>query len=139
MILTIEAPTAEELKAKVLEVAKSFYDEMNGTTAVSLDSTGPAANGAAPAEKEKRKRRTKVEMAEATAANTTTAAVATEVAPEASKSAKTKADVINALSKVNAEKGMLAAKGVLAKFDCQRISELPETAYAEFVKTCNAQ
>jgi hypothetical protein len=52
--------------------------------------------------------------------------------------AVSKTIAIEALQKVNVEKGFEAAKSVLAEFNVKRFVELPESEYADFVQACQA-
>lgn len=49
-----------------------------------------------------------------------------------------KDDVRAALGKLNESKGLEVAMAVLKQFDAQRISDLAENQYAEFIKACEA-
>ncbi len=59
-----------------------------------------------------------------------------DLASEPTIKVTTREDALQALQKVNSEKGLPTARVVLAKFGCQRISEVKEEQYSDFVAAC---
>lgn len=49
---------------------------------------------------------------------------------------KTKQDAVEVLIKVNTKFGIEKAKELLGSFGCEKMSELPEEKFTEFVKVC---
>lgn len=60
----------------------------------------------------------------------------TEISPEPSQTPPTRSEAIEALRNLNNVKGMPQAKAVLSQFKCNRISELKEEDFRQFIKAC---
>lgn len=102
-------------------------------TLIALSAGGETTEAAPPKKKAPAKK--------APAKKATKAAAKEEVKAETEPAAETKAidstDVLHALQKVNNNKGLAAAKEVLAKFGADRYSEIRSEDHAAFIKACD--
>lgn len=158
MILTIEAATANELCSQLREIVKSFGIEVDSNqlplplAIVPNAATAPTAStsldAVESAETQKRKRRTKAEMeadAVAKAASPVVTSIVNPTPPTPSTPLTTAVvteltidQVRAALGQVNDVKGTPAARELLTKFSCARISDLKKEKYTTFVEECRA-
>ncbi len=157
MLLTIDAPSAHELKLQLVEICHSF-----GIAAVLPEAPiVPERMIHSPASSATRKPRSKpsqeIELpvsdrpvASAAAAEHAQPAAASEPASESSAESSAesppagapppniKEQVFTALKALSTKKGLTTAKKVVESFKIGRISELPESQYQEFIKACDA-
>ena len=142
MILTIEATTAEELKAKVLNLAACYgatsSAELNEAPAI--DKEPPAAETpAAETPAEPRKTRSKKAARAAPASSDPQSEPvfpSTNDTPAAE--SVTIEQVRKGLEQVMKEKGYPQAQAVLARNGCKRLSDLTPAGYGAFLKDCEA-
>lgn len=120
MIITIDGANANELKSKIAELAKAFGVETGMPAQLSLMTESPAVEDS-PKKRGKKKAESIVSTEETEAL--------TEKAP-------TSASPLDALQKLNAAKGLDAARAVLAEFGCAKLSDIKEAQNADFILAC---
>jgi hypothetical protein len=154
MVLTISFDNADELRAKVLDLAKVF----NGEQTIAA----PAPDLRLMSTPEG------VEIKDAVPSDTPPAnlsVVSKELEPETSKPGKrgrpkketteikekiatpapvaptqplSREQVKTALEQLNAARGITVVREILAKFNCSRLSEVKEEQFADFIAACQA-
>lgn len=158
--ITIQAKNAEELRQKIIDLGDVFGVSVSTVTRPRSQDAAQDAEQLTmpegilnPTPKKTRRPKGALPVEEAISkANLTAQAIVTEVtksnpkvqelppveaAPETTlDEAPTKDLVRQALEKFNEEKGLDAARDLLAKFNCRRLSELPVEKYADFISAC---
>lgn len=151
--ITITGEEADAVREKVLALASLMQNNDHAVAKTENVSQEPKITGEnikeamaaeqaddAPAPETKRKRRTKAEIAADAAAETTPATE--ETTPEVTSISTvqlTKDDVRAALTKVNDGASPERAIAVLRQFSVDRVSELDESVYGEFIAECQKE
>lgn len=143
MNITFTATNAKELKLKM----QDFWAEFNvpgveTDRQLSLVPVGEMAADSQPEKTQKtepKKRAPKAKAATQFEADTEAADVGLEKeVVETKKAAPTKESVISILKEINDKRGLEAARELLSKFKCSRVSELAPDQYQAFISDCQA-